>query len=121
MDFEKVFNELCKTGRVEDMGEFLSSNPGYVRTYMYLVINSTDNTAMAEEILKYYLPQYHFQEVAERFLDEPDHHIDFNMKKLTPAMQEWIKLHADIFLRPFMIIRLSRNHEYIIRKDKFNF
>jgi hypothetical protein len=121
MDFEKFWKEMCDGGNILEMEGFLLRNPEYVRPVLHRVINYTDNTVMAEAILKYYLLQYRYQEVAERFLDEPDHHIDFTAEKLAPVMQEWIKLHADIFLRPFMIIRLSRNHEYIIRKDKFNF
>lgn len=113
--------DLVKNGKTEETKEFLNSNPEWARTAMWIAINCTDNTVMADVILEYYQPTYVHEEVVERYLDVPDKHIDFKIDEVAPKMKEWLESHRETFLRPFTIIRRSRNHDYVIRVDKYNF
>ena len=113
--------KIIKTGTVDDMKNFLNDKPDYARTAMHIVINSSNRTDMAEEVFKVYEPTYEYVELVERFIDEPDYHIDFDIDKIAPEMCEWVKTHSDIFLKPFTIIRLDRHHDYFRKKVKINY
>lgn len=117
----EVFNFVKKLIENGEIVELVAYRPIYSHLAMNIIINYTDNVAMAEEILKYYLQIHKYEELTVRFLDEPDTHINFKLEKIDPKMREWIKKHSDVFLKPFSIIRLSKFHNRIIAKDNYFF
>ena len=119
MEQTNTIMKILNDGSIGSMERLLTDRPELIITAMHILINSTNNTEMAEKVLKFYKPTYQYQEIVERFLDEPDYHIEFKLENIHPNMQKWVKIHADTFLRPFKIIRKSRFHHYIIKIYNF--
>jgi hypothetical protein len=116
----EMYNIVKKLIENEEISDFLDKNPEYSRTVMHIIINETDNVKMANVVLEYFKKGYKYIPFVKRFLDEPDYHINFNINNVRPKMKEWLIANRDIFLKPFTIIRVSRNHDYIIQTDIYN-
>ena len=114
------YENIIKNGKTDNMINFLTNNSGYERTVMHYIINYTNRVDMAEAVFPFYKNTYTYVEVCTRFLDEPDYHIDFDIKDVSPEIKKWILTHSDVFLKPFKIIRMSRNHDFIINEEVIN-
>ena len=116
----RLYEKIIKNETSDKIINFLRQNCGYERAIMHFIINHTDRVDMADAVLPFYKNTYTYVEICKRFLDEPDYHIDFNINNVSPEMRRWLINHSETFLKPFKIIRMSKNHDFVICEEIIN-